>query len=126
MKTLTYMDFAIDEWQYLNMAYMSGIYSNAQIAQCQRIAEGALKHIIDTRFLNQNEVMMSHSLRHIYDAIIEMGIDIRSIRSDIMILNNYHTHTRYPGRDAFLADFEDIKASVEAVNRILEVVKEVI
>lgn len=114
-KNLTYMDFAYDEMQYLTAAYSKGMRFNAMVSQAQRICECFLKQVITRSLVNNNEVMMSHNLRSLYDYVESLGIDIRPIRAEIMMLNNYYTHTRYPGRDAFLASSEDIDASYKAL-----------
>lgn len=119
MSNLTYKDFGVDELTYLSRAYNAGLSYNAMVGQAQRSVECLLKHIIESRmFANTAEVMHSHNLRSIYEYIERMGIDLNTIRSDVMMLNNYYTHTRYPGRDAFMASEIDIKDAVSAAQRI--------
>ena len=117
---LTYLDFAADEALYLTNAYTAGLRYNAMVGQAQRICECYMKYAISRTMFNNNEVMMSHNLRSLYDYMEKIGIDVREIRTDVMMLNNFYTHTRYPGKDAFLASNEDIKAAVEAVQRIVK------
>lgn len=115
-KRLTYLDYALDETAYLNKAYSLGIRYNAMVAQAQRVCELVLKQIITRSLMNNTEVMMSHNLRELYDYISSVGIDLRPVRNEIMLLNNFYTHTRYPGRDAFMATDEDIANAVKSVN----------
>lgn len=115
---LTYLDFATDEALYLIDAYNLGLRFNAMVSQAQRICECYMKHAITCSLMNNNEVMTSHNLRALYDYMESLGLDLRDVRSDIMLLNNFYTHTRYPGRDAFLASAEDITSAVEAIQRI--------
>lgn len=116
---LTYKDFALDELTYMSRAFGSGLSYNAMVAQAQRSVECLLKHVISTRmFDNTSEVMRSHNLRTIYEYIERMGIDLSQIRTEVMLLNNYYTHTRYPGREAFMADATDIKEAVGAAQRV--------
>lgn len=117
---LTYLDFAADEALYLTNAYAAGLRYNAMVGQAQRICECYMKYAISRTMFNSNEVMMSHNLRSLYEYMEKIGIDVREIRTDVMMLNNFYTHTRYPGKDAFLASNEDIKAAVEAVQRIVK------
>lgn len=118
-KNLTYVDFAYDEMGYFTQAYAQGMRYNAMVSQAQRICECFMKQIIVRSLANNNEVMMSHNLRSLYDYIESLGIDLRTVRADIMLLNNYYTHTRYPGKDAFLASKADIEASYDALLRIV-------
>lgn len=117
-KNLTYIDFAYDEMAYFTQAYNSGMRYNAMVSQAQRICECFMKQIIERSLMNNNEVMMSHNLRALYDYVLSLGIDLKPIRTDVMLLNNYYTHTRYPGRDAFIASKEDIESSYEATLRV--------
>ena len=119
-KTLTYLDFAIDELLYLTQAYSQGLRFNAMVSQAQRVCECYMKHAITRRLMNNDEVMRSHNLRSLYEYMERMGFDMSPIRTDVMMLNNYYTHTRYPGRDAFLASNEDITAAVDAITRIAQ------
>lgn len=117
-KNLTYLDFATDEVLYLQQAFSAGMRFNAMVSQAQRVCECYLKHLITTRMMNNNEVMISHNLRKLYEYIESMGIDLSSIRVEIMMLNNFYTHTRYPGKDAFLASEKDIEAAIQAITKI--------
>lgn len=119
---LTYLDFATDEVMYLMTAYTQGLRYNAMVSQAQRICECYLKHLITKNMFNAGDVMMSHNLRELYSYIENSGIDISAIRQDIMLLNNYYTHTRYPGREAFMAGETDITCAVEAVGRIAKII----
>lgn len=118
-KNLTYLDFAYDEMGYFTQAYNAGMRYNAMVSQAQRICECFMKQVIVRSLANNTDVMMSHNLRSIYDYIESLGVDLQQVRADIMLLNNYYTHTRYPGRDAFLASKADIEASYEALLRIV-------
>lgn len=118
---LTYLDFANDELQYFIMAYNAGLRYNAMVSQAQRVCECYLKHIIQKSLLNNSEVMMQHNLRNIYDYIVnDLHIDLSPIRVDVMLLNNFYTHTRYPGREAFMASCEDITAARDAIGNIVK------
>lgn len=117
---LTYQDFAIDEARYLVDAYSKGLRYNAMVSQAQRVCECYMKHIINKRMLNNSEVMVSHNLRVLYEHLENMGLDMREARTDIMLLNNFYTHTRYPGKDAFMASEEDITAAVDAIARLVK------
>lgn len=119
MNNLTYLDFAQDEYRYFNSAYYAGFRFNAMVGQAQRICECYLKQLITSRLMNNNEVMMSHNLRAIYEYASNMGIDISGIRADVMLLNNFYTHTRYPGREAFLAKPEDVEAACKALGNVV-------
>lgn len=115
---LTYLDFAIDEAMYLSTAYAAGMRYNAMVAQAQRVCECYMKHAITRSLMNNNEVMMSHNLRALYDYMESIGLDMHEIRTEVMLLNNFYTHTRYPGREAFMASEEDISAAVAAIEKI--------
>lgn len=118
MATLTYRDFAVDELQYLFQSYKVGLRCNPMVSSAQRITECLFKHLLTIKLLNNNPVMTSHNLRAIYEYIESSGIDLSEIRSDVMLLNNFYTHTRYPGRDAFIAKEKDVEEAYEAVSRI--------
>lgn len=118
MANLTYLDFAVDEVQYMSQAYSAGLRYNAMVSQAQRICECYMKHLITLRLCNNTEVMRSHNLREIYDYLEKIGVNMEPIRTEVMLLNNFYTHTRYPGRDAFLAKDADITASVAAIGKI--------
>lgn len=127
MSNLTYLDFATDEWQYLANAYAKGLRYNAMVSQAQRIVECYLKQIITKRLVNNNEVMLSHNLRTIFTYIIEeLRLPLSHLHADVMCLNNFYTHTRYPGREAFMASERDIDACVNAVSSIIRNVQEYI
>ena len=122
MAELTYLDFATDEMLYLNAAWAAGMRYNAMVGQAQRICECFMKHIAARSLMNTSEVMQSHNLRKIYDYVMSMGIDISEARADIMLLNNFYTHTRYPGKDAFMATTQDVDSAVNALNRAVTVI----
>lgn len=125
MSNLTYKDFAEDEFKYLVTAYNSGLCFNAMVSQAQRICECYFKHCITKTLINNNEVMMSHNLRQLYDFMTQkLSFQLQDIRADVMVLNNFYTHTRYPGKDAFLASPEDVKQAVEALGRIVRRLQE--
>lgn len=120
MSNLTYLDFAIDELGYFTNAYTQGMRYNAMVGQAQRICECYLKHCITKTLFNNNEVMMQHNLRSLYEYMTDtLHLDLAPIRSDIMCLNNFYTHTRYPGKESFLASKEDVEASFHALENIV-------
>ena len=120
MANLTYLDFALDEWLYLSDAYSKGLRYNAMVSQAQRICECYLKHVITTRLVNNNDVMRSHNLRTIYTYIVnDLRLPLQNIHVDVMCLNNFYTHTRYPGHEAFMASNQDIDASVASLSSII-------
>mgnify|MGYP002508056577 CR=1 FL=1 len=125
-KSLTYWDFGFDEYMYLATAYNKGIKRNAMVAQAQHITEYFLKELLNRQLLNNLPCMSGHNLRSLYDAVADTGIDIRPIRESVMALNNYYTHTRYPGRGAFLAKDEDIDSAVKHVASIYMKVKDLL
>lgn len=121
MANLTYLDFALDELSYFADAYNRGLRYNAMVSQAQRICECYLKHIIVKNLANNSDVMMQHNLRTIYEFMTDkLHIDLSGIRVDIMCLNNFYTHTRYPGRDAFMATPEDVTAAYNAIANIVK------
>lgn len=123
-KQLTYVDFANDELQYFVAAYNSGMRYNAMVSQAQRICECYMKQIITKSLINNSDVMLQHNLRTIYSYIVDtLGIDLSPIRNQIMLLNNFYTHTRYPGRDAFLATSADVDAAFNAICDIVKFVQ---
>lgn len=127
MSNLTYLDFATDEWQYLANAYSKGLRYNAMVSQAQRIVECYLKQVITKRLVNNNEVMMSHNLRTIFTYIVDdLHLPLGHLHKDVMCLNNFYTHTRYPGREAFMASNQDIDACVTAVSNIIRSLQEYI
>lgn len=115
---LTYLDFATDEVLYLTNAFSKGLRYNAMVSQAQRVCECYFKHIISKSLLNNAEVLMSHNLRKLYDYVCQMGLDISNVRNEVMLLNNFYTHTRYPGKEAFMASSEDVEAAVDAIGKI--------
>ena len=125
MANLTYRDFAVDEMSYLVCAYQKGLKRNPMVSQAQRIVECMMKHYITVKLLNNTEVMVSHNLRTIYEYVEKTGLQVSSIRSDVMLLNNFYTHTRYPGRDAFIATEQDVDAAYAACGRVFQFFTEV-
>lgn len=120
MKSLTYYDFALDEYKYLASAYMKGLRFNAMVSQAQRITELLLKQVIAKELLNNEDIMTVHNLRKLYDYLMDtVGFELTPIRSSIMLLNNFYNHTRYPGKEAFMAREQDIKDAFEAVTDVL-------
>lgn len=121
----TYLDFAIDESLYLNDAYSKGLRYNAMVSQAQRACECYLKHIISKSLCLDNSILLSHNLRSLYDYLesVGVGVDLKTARNDIMCLNNFYTHTRYPGKDAFMASSEDIDIAVKSLNNIVKSLK---
>lgn len=125
MQNLTYKDFAMDELMYFTDAYNNGMRYNAMVGQAQRICECLLKHVISKRLVNNNEVMKQHNLRVIYEYCTDMlNLPIQSLHTSVMQLNNFYTHTRYPGREAFLASRADIEAAFESLSTIVKGLKE--
>lgn len=125
-KQPTYWDFGYDEYIYLLMAYRLGIRRNAMVGQCQHIIEYFLKHLLSKHLLNNLDVMYEHNLRALYEAVVNAGIDITQVRTQVMNLNNFYFHTRYPGRDAYLATTEDIDQAVKNVVDVYNRVKELL
>lgn len=120
MSNLTYKDFALDELTYLSQAYGAGMRYNAMVSQAQRACECYLKELLVRNLTNNNDAMMSHNLRTIYDYASTTGVDLSPIRADVMLLNNFYTHTRYPGREAFMATVEDIDSAFRAISNIVK------
>ena len=55
--------------------------------------------MISRELFNNDDIMMSHNLRKLYDYLVDtLGYDLSTIRSNVMLLNNFYTHTRYPGK----------------------------
>lgn len=125
-KSLSYWDFGEDEYLYLILAYNKNIKKNAMVSQAQHIAEYLIKELLSRRLLNNLQCMSSHNLRALYDAATDAGIDLGPIRQQVMSLNNFYTHTRYPGRDAYLATTEDIDLAVKSVVDVYKYVKELL
>ena len=125
MSNLTYRDFAEDELKYLVTAYNSGFRYNAMVSQAQRICECYMKHIITVRLLNNSEVMMSHNLRALFTYITkDLQMPLSHLHDHVMCLNNFYTHTRYPGRDAFMATEQDIDSCINAIGAFVAGVQE--
>lgn len=118
MSNVTYFDFAQDDMTYLMTSYNSGLRFSAMVLQAHRICELTLKHLINIHLINNSKVMMSRNLRKIYDYCTEMGIDLESIRADVLVLNNLFEHTRYPMQDSYLAPTSDVDAAVSAIIHI--------
>lgn len=117
---LSYYDFALDEFKYLALSYVKGLRFNAMVAQSQRVCELLFKHMISRELFNNDDIMMYHNLRKLYDYLVDtLGYDLSTIRSNVMLLNNFYTHTRYPGKDSFLAKEPDIVDSFKAISSIL-------
>lgn len=113
---LQYRDFAEDELKYFVQAYNSGMRYNAMVAQAQRICECYLKQVISNNLLTNNDVMMQHNLRTLYEyATNELHLAMQNLHQPIMTLNNFYTHTRYPGREAFMATEQDIDSAFNAI-----------
>ena len=117
----TYEDYGRDLLQYLVKAYNLGLRYNDMVSQAQRVIEYYLKQLICNSLMNANNIMISHNLREIYQYVERLGIDIKDARSSIMLLANYYTHTRYPGRDAFMADEVDIESAYKAMLQAWEI-----
>lgn len=117
----TYKDFGYDIYKYFIFAYAQGFRYNDMVSQAQRAVECWLKQLITNSLMNNNEVMLSHNLRNLYDYVVSLGINISSIRADVMLLNNFYTHTRYPGKDAFMASDADIESCQKALLNIIKV-----
>lgn len=111
----TYEAFGKDLLQYLVKAYNLGLRYNDMVSQAQRCIECYLKQLICNSLMNGTNIMMSHNLRELYEYVERLGIDIKEARNPIMILANYYTHTRYPGKDAFLAGAEDVEMAYNAL-----------
>ena len=114
-KRLTYKDFAVEDLIAVNYLVGNGCTFNCIVSMCQRIVEMYMKEIIEESLMNNNEVMLSHDLRKLFEYIENMGINLKPIRSDVMLLNNFYTHTRYPGRSAYLATKEDTANAHQAL-----------
>lgn len=125
-KQLTYWDFGFDEYMYMTVSYNHGIKYNAMVAQAQHVVEYMIKELLSRRLLNNLQCMQSHNLRSLYDAAIDAGIDLSPIRQAIMSLNNFYSHTRYPGKDAYLATAEDIDLAVISAVDVYRYVKELL
>lgn len=118
---LQYVDFALDEYQYFVNAYNSGMRYNAMVAQAQRICECYLKQVITKTLLTNNEIMREHNLRTIFDYMIkQLHLPLQHLHTDVMLLNNFYTHTRYPGREAFMASEQDITSAFRALSNIVK------
>lgn len=108
MTNLTYLDFAKEEFCYLVKAYQSGMRYNPMVAQAQITIEYMMKYHLGS------EAPRTHNIRALVDELTKHGIDTTPVRSQLLVLNNFYTHTRYPGNDAYIADAHDIEVAYNA------------
>lgn len=136
--SLTYYDFAENDYQYFMTSYNYGIVANMMGAMAQGICEKYMKHIIelyDVPATHQQQDAHESVLRtHNLDKLIKflrnnMNIEFsEETEYSMKIINGFYFTTRYPGDDSSMLDERDIKICAKAIencrNEINEIIKE--
>ena len=106
MDSMTYLDFAENDYKYFMHSYESGYVANNMAANAQNTAEKYLKHLIDQ-----------------YDHD-EQRLDLRTrtLRThNLSQLMNYF-NARYPGDNSFFVSKDDIEICKEGLDSCRELV----
>ena len=103
MDSMTYLDFAENDYKYFMHSYESGYVANNMAANAQNTAEKYLKHLIDQydhdeqRLDLRTRTLRTHNLSQLMNYLSnEMGMEIPlRVKRDINALNNYYFNARY-------------------------------
>ena len=130
MDSMTYLDFAENDYKYFMHSYESGYVANNMAANAQNTAEKYLKHLIDQydhdeqRLDLRTRTLRTHNLSQLMNYLSnEMGMEIPlRVKRDINALNNYYFNARYPGDNSFFVSKDDIEICKEGLDSCRELV----
>lgn len=130
MDSMTYLDFAENDYKYFMHSYESGYVANNMAANAQNTAEKYLKHLIDQydhdeqRLDLRTRTLRTHNLSQLMNYLSnEMGMEIPlRVKRDINALNNYYSNARYPGDNSFFVSKDDIEICKEGLDSCRELV----
>ena len=125
-----YYDHAEVDFQWLFKSVNAEIYSPGMCSMSQNVCERYLKHIIDIYIGEQDDplryynIMHSHNLRVLCNFINEKLPEFNFNSRKICMCNDFYFSTRYPGKDSFIANNDDIIMCWESVQYCKQVVDE--
>ena len=120
---LTYYDFALEDFKYLEDAYNCGLRYSPMTSQAQNTAERFLKHILKEYvegIEEDSEILRTHSIKKLYAEITQELPDFRLKRNCVAVINGYYFEVRYPGDSAFIASTADVEDCYAALIEIKE------
>lgn len=135
MDSMTYLDFAENDYKYFMHSYKSGYVANNMAANAQNTAEKYLKHLIDQydhdeeRLDLRTRVLRTHNLSQLLNYLsneMKASVPLETKRY-INALNNYYFNARYPGDNSFFVSQDDIeicKEGLEACRNLVLVLDE--
>ena len=130
MDSMTYLDFAENDYKYFMHSYESGYVANNMAAYAENSAVKYLKHLIDQydhdeqRLDLRTRTLRTHNLSQLMNYLSnEMGMEIPlRVKRDINALNNYYFNARYPGDNSFFVSKDDIEICKEGLDSCRELV----
>lgn len=116
---LEYYEFAINDYFGLKKSINAGIFYTGMASLCQSICERFLKEIIvqkvDKETIEENsKIMSTHNLRSLC-SFINNNSSINLSAAQISNAEGFYFSSRYPGKDSFIANEDDILLAFEAV-----------
>ena len=130
MDSMTYLDFAENDYKYFMHSYESGYVANNMAANAQNTAEKYLKHLIDQydhdeqRLDLRTRTLRTHNLSQLMNYLSnEMGMEIPlRVKRDINALNNYYFNARYPGDNFVIVTVDELREALEIMLDVVEAV----
>lgn len=119
-KTLSYFDFAENDYLYLKETVNQGMVANAICSISQSVCERYLKHVIDinTFSFDVSKEMATHSIRVLAKFLKKNVLDFKCDWDVAIKVNGYYFEVRYPGDDSFIVDSDDVKTCWSSVEEI--------
>lgn len=121
-KGATYYDIASNDYNYFQQfkKVVNPDYNNPLAVQSHQIIEKLLKHIIDCycQEENQEEILSSHKLQTLYQAIHKVYSEFQLKRDDLLFLTSFYDDARHPGVDYIMVNEEDALRCIQIVEEV--------
>ena len=133
MGSENFYEFAENDFYGIKKSIEAEIFFTGMSSTCQNICERYLKYIIETCVQNIDKdskeytfIMRTHSLKNLCSFISKNLPDSNFNKAKICQADGYYFSSRYPGKDSFIADKDDILLCWEAIKYCKECVDDYI
>lgn len=117
-----YYEFAENDYYGIEKSINCEIYFSGMCSLMQNTCERYLKHLIKTYLKEENYdirkytfIMKTHSLRNLCNFLTNELKELNLNKAKICQADGYYFSSRYPGKDAFIAEKNDVLLCWEAL-----------
>lgn len=100
-----YLSIALNDYEYALRSRYPG-FNNNIVSQYQQVCEKLLKYVI-TCAVPQSDLLRSHNLKRLYDAVKQEIVISRESELFLSVLTDFYFDARYPGDDFVNVSDED-------------------